>query len=301
LNDSIAVRGGAVPSVDFYGNEETWPTSERIHSEPLVERSAEHDWTIRAHRHTNLTQIFLLLKGSGIARLDSVVHEVQAPTVLVIPERCVHEFEWASHSSGYVLSITSSLVARLQRKIGRYANVFSEARSFAAGEYDRHLAAVFGRIHEEYTGDATLRDLSLETCLIDMSVVLSRLVGSEPDERRQPGRSGRHFRRFVSLLEIHHKAHWSVARYANVIGITPPHLNSLCKRYAGRSAKRMINDRLMLAARRALAYTDNNIAAIARDLGFADPSYFTRFFRRSEGMPPGRFRRQAGTQSAAAA
>jgi AraC family transcriptional activator of pobA len=88
------------------------------------------------------------------------------------------------------------------------------------------------------------------------------------------------------------------SRYAATLGISAPHLNSICKRYGGRSALQIIHDRLMLAARRGLAYTDVSVACIARNLGFADPAYFTRFFRRAEGVTPSAFRRQTGTQAA---
>ena len=298
MNGSGATPELGVPSVDFYGNEETWPTAERLHSELLVDRSAEHNWRIRAHRHSRLTQFFLLLAGHGTARLDSVNHDVSAPSVLVVPERCVHEFEWSSDSAGYVLSVTSSLVARLKRKIGRYADVCSEPACLVPEDDGGHLGSIFRRIHLEYRGDAPLRDLSLETALIEMSIALARLGGDADDPARRPGRSGRHFRGFVEFVESHHKEQWTVSRYAGALGISAPHLNALCKRYAGRSAKRLIHDRLLLAARRALAYTDHTVTAIARDLGFADPSYFSRFFRRAEGTTPSRFRRHAGTRPA---
>lgn len=298
MNTSVAASRGPVPSVDFYGDEETWPTSERLHSEPLVERSAEYDWTIRAHRHDRLTQIFLLLQGGGIARLDSVAQEIDAPAVLVVPERCVHEFEWSSASTGFVLSITSSLIARLQRKLGPRAGVLTKPGVLPLPGNGIDLGAIFRRVHEEYVGDAPLRDLMLESCLIEMSVALARLTGDEPDADRQPGRGGGHYRRFVELVEDHHKDHWNVARYADALGISAPYLNALCKRHAGRSAKRLVNDRLLLAARRGLAYTDNSITTVSRHLGFADPSYFTRFFRRAEGATPSQFRRRTGTLSA---
>jgi len=298
MNGTMAEPARSIPSVDFYGNEETWPTAERLHSELLVDRSARHNWTIRAHRHNRLTQIFLLLEGRGVARLDSVRYEVIAPSVLVVPERLAHEFEWSSDSSGYVLSVTSSLSEKLKRKIGNHADVFAHPACHALDDAAGELASVFRRIHDEYRADAPLRNLSLETALIAMSIALARLSGDAEDPARRPGRSGRHFRGFIDLVERRHKEQWTVSQYAVALGITAPHLNTLCKRYAGRSAKRLIHDRLLLAARRGLAYTDRSVAAIAGDLGFADPSYFARFFRRSEGMTPSRFRHHAGTRPA---
>jgi len=87
----------------------------------------------------------------------------------------------------------------------------------------------------------------------------------------------------------------SVAGYADALGITPSHLNAICQRVSGKSTLDLIHARMVLAARRELAYTERNISSVAHDLGFADPSYFTRFFKRETGMTPGDFRHQSGT------
>ena len=46
----------------------------------------------------------------------------------------------------------------------------------------------------------------------------------------------------------------------------------------------------MEAARRDLVFTPTPIQAIAYSLGFSDPAYFNRFFRRHAGLTPGAFR-----------
>jgi AraC family transcriptional activator of pobA len=287
----------AVPSVDFYGKDDAWPLSEPLHSELLIDRSAQHNWVIRAHRHSNQTQIFLLLEGSGSARLDTVRHAAVAPSVIIIPDRCVHEFEWSSNCGGFVLSISSSEISELKRKSERFKEVLATPAVYALGAEASALRDILGSIHAEYAKDHPLRELALEAQLIAMTVCLCRLAKIETDTINKSGRGGRHFRRFIELVERQHKFQWSVARYADSLGITPSHLNSICKEYDGRSALQVIHQRLLLAARRGLSHTDVSIAGVARDLGFADPSYFTRFFRRFEGITPGQFRRQTGTQS----
>ena len=99
----------------------------------------------------------------------------------------------------------------------------------------------------------------------------------------------------MELVDAHHKSSWNVADYADALGITPSHLNAVCRRTAGKPALSIVHARLLLAARRELVYTEKNIAGIAHHLGFADPSYFTRFFKRETGMTPGAFRRRSGT------
>ncbi|WP_313329399.1 helix-turn-helix domain-containing protein, partial [Stutzerimonas balearica] len=51
-----------------------------------------------------------------------------------------------------------------------------------------------------------------------------------------------------------------------------------------------VNERLAREAQRQLAYTDLDVQQIARDLGFADAAYFSRFFRKQAGVTPSAFR-----------
>ncbi|MGB3383878.1 MAG: helix-turn-helix domain-containing protein [Marinomonas sp.] len=47
---------------------------------------------------------------------------------------------------------------------------------------------------------------------------------------------------------------------------------------------------MLLEAKRQLLYTSQSIEEIAYNLGFKDPAYFSRFFKKNTGYPPGRFR-----------
>ena len=177
--------------------------------------------------------------------------------------------------------------------------MLARAGVYAIENNDVALASIFETIHAEFSAGKALRELALETLLIEMTIILVRTANVETESAIMAGRGNRHFRRFVELVERHHKSKWSVARYAGALGITAPHLNTICKQHDSRSAKQVIHERVLLAARRGLAYTDVSVAGIAQNLGFVDPSYFTRFFRRFEGVTPSEFRRQTGTQPAA--
>lgn len=63
--------------------------------------------------------------------------------------------------------------------------------------------------------------------------------------------------------------------------------------FLGHSASAEIHRRLALEAKRMLLYTDKPAFAIATELGFADPAYFGRFFRRECGVTPRQFRQES--------
>ena len=283
------------PDVDFYGDASPWPTSMLVHSERLFERSQVHDWTIRPHRHNGLTQLFLLLEGHGRARMDSVWHAVTAPCLLVIPERVVHEFEWAKESDGYVLSVRLELLNSLTQGVKPLGEAFATAGVVDVSDSREFVSGLFAELDSESGMRRALRDVSLESMIRLIGIWLARHLQPQSATSALPGRAGKHFTRFAALVDEQHKLHRSVPEYANALGITPSHLNSVCRRVVGRTALAVIHARLLLAARRELVYTERNIAGIANNLGFADPSYFTRFFKRETAMTPGEFRRRSGT------
>ena len=286
------IHSKTVPSVDFYGDSTTWPTKELVYSEALAERSALHDWRIRPHRHTETVQLFLISRGHGRARLDSVWYDVQAPCVVVIPERAIHEFEWNRSSEGYVLSIRSSLTRMLESKMESAGAVFGSVAVIEASDI---VDSLFHQLHAEIVNAKEYTDIALESLLQFLTVWLARVSKASPSVADSHGRAGKHFVKFTTLVDEHHKKHWTVANYSDAIGITPSHLNAICQRVRATSALQIINARLIVAARRELAYTERNISGVATSLGFEDPSYFSRFFRRETGMAPGEYRKRSGT------
>lgn len=98
--------------------------------------------------------------------------------------------------------------------------------------------------------------------------------------------------RFVALFERDFRRRHRVEDYARELGLTPGHLNALCREHLGCSAGAALRRRITLEARRLLLYSDRPAASVAYHLSFDDPSYFSRFFRRETGLTPARFRAQ---------
>jgi AraC-like DNA-binding protein len=96
--------------------------------------------------------------------------------------------------------------------------------------------------------------------------------------------------RFIELAERDATRRHRIADYAAELAVTPGHLSVLCTQYAGQRAKRLLGNILVSRARRLLLYTDESAARVGASLGFEDPSYFSRFFRRETGQTPKEFR-----------
>ena len=291
-----AVSGASVPAVDFYGDAAAWSTAALVHSEPLIERSSRHEWRIRPHRHDSLVQLFGLLRGSGTGRFDAVDYALEAPCIAVLPASCVHEFQWTHDSDGFALSVASTLVAELERQLAPHDRAFREPAVIELGHDARLIAMLLGEIHAEYTSERTMKEAALDSLIRTLAIWIVRRT-TTPRPATPADRGQRHHLRFLELVDRHHREQWRIADYARELGITATHLNAICRKRTGQSALGIVHDRLLLSARRELAYTDKSIAGVAAGLGFAEPSYFTRFFRQRMGVTPKAYRRQSGTLS----
>jgi AraC-like DNA-binding protein len=67
-------------------------------------------------------------------------------------------------------------------------------------------------------------------------------------------------------------------------------LNEITKSSVGKTASEIINERIVLEAKRYLLATSNQVKEIADHLGYEDISYFIRFFRKHAGFSPEVFR-----------
>ena len=96
--------------------------------------------------------------------------------------------------------------------------------------------------------------------------------------------------KFSRLLEENFAVQKPVAFYAEQLCVTPHYLNGILKKTTGKAVSGVMHDRLMLETKRLLLHTDLPIGQIADQLGFNDFSYFSRQFKKHNGLSPERYR-----------
>ncbi len=101
------------------------------------------------------------------------------------------------------------------------------------------------------------------------------------------------FSAYTAMVEREFRTGMGVSGYAERLGITPTHLNRVCRQSSGKCASHLLSERIHYEARRLLSESQIPVKDIAQRLGFNSAAYFSRAFQNETGISPSQFRRSA--------
>ena len=120
---------------------------------------------------------------------------------------------------------------------------------------------------------------------------MTRIVSQRDTLREKTAtRQDKLFRRFLELIKKHGLEKRKIEFYADKLCITQGHLGAVVKKASGLTVMQWLNRHAVQRAKVLLRYSDQPIWEIAERLGFANPSFFSKFFKKETGITPGEYR-----------
>jgi AraC-like DNA-binding protein len=111
-------------------------------------------------------------------------------------------------------------------------------------------------------------------------------------QARSRSHEQRIFDRFLQLVTQHCAEHHQIGYYAERMCLTERYLSTVVRQTSGVTAKDWIDRALITRIKIELHHTDKPAAQIADEMHFANPSFFSKYFRRLTGMTPGEYKSQ---------
>ena len=291
----------ALPLFHLYGDPPNGQAFDFIHVETIAARSVPHDWTIRAHRHRDLFQVLLIAEGGGEMAFETATLPFAAPAVLLVPPRIAHGFRFRPDTtSGWVVTFSEDVAGALGDRSGEALERLTALAAEPvlplgeAGEIAR-VSSLCRELQEEGFLAREGHRLAMRALLALIAIEVVRLAASRARTGAvtlSPADAG--IEDLRRLIDANFRKERLIRFYAERLNMTADRLNDHVKRATGVTAGHLIRQRVLTEAKRQLVFTGSAIHEIAYDLAFADPSHFTRFFRKQTGLTPQAFRERRG-------
>lgn len=261
---------------------------ELVHCETIVSRSRRYDWEIAAHRHPSLCQLLVMVEGTCDILLDDAWSYRSGPVLVVTPAGVVHGFRFSSEAEGHVLTLSEKFVTAFADDAA-ITELLSHPRMMAlTDEHASRLSVIAAQTMLAATGGA-----DSELVRRALAEAFVRIVaGSRVDPAATP--KDPLVQQFQRLAGQHLREQRRLAFYADALGCTERTLSRRVQNALGVSPGHYLGDRLCAEATRLLRFTNATCSDVADELGFIDPSYFSRFYARMTGRRPSAVRGSEG-------
>ena len=249
------------------------------------------------HTHSYY-QIIWFKKGHGVHYVDFNEYPIVDNTLFFISPGQIHYFERNTHFEGVLIHFNESFLADEQSS----ENIFLKYNMFNAfdtvpyytinDEVANRLQYISNQLTDEMNNEHAFAYHQYLNYLIQMfliniqhnahrGVVIPLCINNS---------ANRIFVRFRQLLEYHYRNCHTVKEYAQFMNISTKTLTNSIVESSRSTPLKLINERIVLEAKRYLLYSSLKVKEISYLLGFEDPSYFVKFFKRHTGCLPVEFR-----------
>lgn len=256
---------------------------------------------IKPHIHS-FYQIIWFKKGSGNHSVDFKTYDVFENAIFFIAPNQVHYFDEQTNYEGVLLHFNQLFLVQDQSPLdfllncNLFNNPFQKPSCCIGSGNDNILDSYVDQMKKELESNETFgKELILGNYLKTFLIQIQRRKNhfdkvSDPlspifDEKRMI------LMKFVTLIDENYKKGYSVAEYSRLLHISTRSLSDLTQNQINKTPSQMIHERIILEAQRLLLYSDLNINQVGYRLGFDDPSYFVKYFKKYTSLSPSEFKK----------
>ncbi|MBB2147767.1 AraC family transcriptional regulator [Pedobacter gandavensis] len=256
-----------------------------------IGRPANMEWP---HKH-NFYEILWLERGPSKHTIDQHSFELSLDSIFFIAPGQIHELAQEGDLRGYSIMFTADFLAMgdtSQETLSQLSFMENTYQNPALALVPKELDALFASLNLLHT-EAGRIDRSanvIRHLLLVFLFQIKRMVAELPVSGKD-NLQVLTVKKFKKLVESHFKQETRLSFFAESLFMTPAHLNEVVKAITGKTAGETVRERLLLETKRMLMHGHLTVGQIASELGFADFSYFSRQFKKQEGVSPAAFRK----------
>ena len=262
-------------------------SEERFSIRDIESLVAEKDLNHELHRHDFYLVLFIK-NGKGDHEIDFINYEVGNYSVFFVRPGQVHKLNLKKESSGFLLQFTTDFYFPREKPSDYVLRKVSNKNHclLSLDRFDK-IVTLLDYIFLEFTQKQDRYKEVIKASLEILFIELAR-QSQNPDKilNETSLYTQERIAELMELLEKNIALKKQVSQYAEMLNVTPYQLNSITKTALNKTCSEVINEHIILEAKRLLIATSNQVNQIADMVGYEDQSYFIRFFKKHTGSSP---------------
>lgn len=254
---------------------------------------------LKTLERTRLYSMIWVKRGGGTVAYEFSEHSFQSPCILFFAPFQPFLFKNGTEISGISLQFASDFycIERHRDEISCNGVLFNNVYDAPIIRLPRNQEAEFERIISEMTSELKeQQEADPQLLLAHLKIVLikatrikkSQMLLAEAMDSGETVKT--RLRQLQQLIENNFREHKTPSEYAAMLYISTKALGRMAKHQFGKTLTQLIQERIVVEAKRELALTDKPVKEIAHELGYDDPFYFSRLFKKLSQVSPERFR-----------
>ncbi|QJW90969.1 helix-turn-helix domain-containing protein [Spirosoma taeanense] len=244
----------------------------------------------KPHSHT-FYLLMWIYQGSGTHTIDFRTYDIAAQQLYFLTPGQVHSWHLSTDIQGFNLFFDANFFrSRFAGRLHQYPFFHSHQHQPLLEVTDQHelFHDLFRYAYAEYEHSQPNR-AEVFLSFVHLMLEIANRLYNQQRSGTEPQLYDR-IRQYEDLLEQQFLTVREVSAYADQMNLTPNYLNHVCKKVLGKTASQLWHERVIIEAQRLLTHTAQSVKEIGFQLGFDDPSYFVRFFKKNTRQTPAEFR-----------
>ena len=241
-------------------------------------------------------EIIWIKEGKGQVRADFEKHEIADNMLYCLSPGQLAHYMIEPGSKGYIISFRGDFLQLNESCKDGFArfeqsNNFLNISAIQIGEdVGREMDEIARQMVKEYAAGSALR-LQILKALLNIFILYMPSASARTIQDVCQNRDKELVRKFMHLLKTNYKTLKRVGDYADALIVTPSYLNTIIKKVSGYTASQLIQQCIVMEAKRIALHTGDSMKEIAYSLGFDNLAHFSKFFKNSCGMSFTEFKR----------
>ncbi|MEM9361145.1 MAG: helix-turn-helix domain-containing protein [Bacteroidota bacterium] len=281
-----------VPKIAFNPASKKTVHFEIIPIEKIAKNRKTFDHDPEQPHQIKFYNLIFYTKGSGKHFIDFNWHAVNQNSLVYVAKEQINAFQFSEGLEGFCMVFTETYLTHCFPNLPKDFTFRLFSPQIFSPIVQIPNTSDFGSYFELLLKEYNALEENKKTIIDALFVILvskAEQVKQQQTQNKKSLEKIKLFQKFMNRLELQNSKNRSAQFYAQELGVSYKHLNETCKTLLNKTAKTIITDFIVLQAKRSLINSSIKSTELAYQLGFEEPTNFTKYFKKNTGFTPKQF------------